>query len=53
VDTQRIRSELLAAGVHIYEYRHDAAIRKRLITAEKQKKASYVPTFGLHAQIPW
>jgi len=47
---QRIRSELLAAGVHIYEYRHDAAIRKRLITAEKQKKASYVPTFGLHAK---
>ena len=35
---QRIRSELLAAGVHVYEYRPDAAIRKRLITAEKQKE---------------
>lgn len=47
---QRIRSELLAAGVHVYEYRPDAAIRKRLITAEKQKELDYMPTFGLHAK---
>jgi phosphatidylserine/phosphatidylglycerophosphate/cardiolipin synthase-like enzyme len=47
---QRIRSALLAAGVQVYEYRPDAAIRKRLITAEKQKQIDYVPTFGLHAK---
>lgn len=47
---QRIRSDLLAAGVHVYEYRHDASIRTRLITAQKQKKAGYTPTFGLHAK---
>ena len=47
---QRIRSDLLAAGVHVYEYRHDASIRTRLITAQKQKKAGYTPTFGLNAK---
>jgi len=47
---QRIREELIAAGVQVYEYRPDAAIRKQLITAEKQKRAGYVPVFGLHAK---
>ena len=47
---QRIRKDLLAAGVQVYEYRPDAAIRKQLITAEKQKRAGYVPVFGLHAK---
>ena len=47
---QRIRSDLLAAGVAVYEYRPDAAIRRQLITAEKQKRADYVPVFGLHAK---
>lgn len=47
---QRIRDELLAAGVQVYEYRPDAAIRKQLITAEKQKRAGFVPVFGLHAK---
>ena len=47
---QRIRTGLLEAGVQIYEYRPDAAIRKRLVTAEKQKRAGYLPVFGLHAK---
>ena len=47
---QRIRKALLEAGVKVFEYRHDAEIRKRLITAEKQKRRGYVPTFGLHAK---
>ena len=47
---QRIRAELLQAGVQVYEYRPDAAIRKQLITAEKQQRAGYVPVFGLHAK---
>ncbi len=47
---QRIRSDLLASGVSIHEYRPDAAIRKRLITAEKQQRLDFLPTFGLHAK---
>ena len=47
---QRIRQALLDAGVQVYEYRPDAAIRKQLITAQKQQRAGYVPTFGLHAK---
>lgn len=47
---QRIRKQLLSAGVQVFEYRPDAAIRKELITAEKQKRAGYVPVFGLHAK---
>jgi len=47
---QRIREDLIEAGVQVYEYRPDAAIRKQLITAEKQKRAGYVPVFGLHAK---
>ena len=43
-------NDLIAAGVQVYEYRPDAAIRKQLITAEKQKRAGYVPVFGLHAK---
>ncbi|MDA0912234.1 MAG: phospholipase D family protein [Bacteroidetes bacterium] len=47
---QRIREDLLAAGVEIYEYRPDAAIRRELITAEKQAQMDYLPIFGLHAK---
>lgn len=47
---QRIRTELLEAGIKVHEYRPDAAIRKRLVTAEKQKRAGYLPVFGLHAK---
>lgn len=47
---QRIREDLLEVGVRVFEYRPDAAIRKELITAQKQKRADYIPTFGLHAK---
>ena len=47
---QRIREELVGSGVKVFEYRPDAEIRKRLITAEKQARSGYVPTFGLHAK---
>jgi phosphatidylserine/phosphatidylglycerophosphate/cardiolipin synthase-like enzyme len=47
---QRIREDLLTAGVEIYEYRPDAAIRRELITAEKQAQMDYLPIFGLHAK---
>lgn len=47
---QRIRETLVGSGVQVFEYRPDAEIRKALITAEKQKRAGYVPTFGLHAK---
>ncbi len=47
---QRIRDELIQSGVQVYEYRPDAEVRKSLITAEKQKRSGYVPTFGLHAK---
>lgn len=47
---QRIRKPLLESGVKVFEYRPDAKIRKKLITAEKQKRSGYFPTFGLHAK---
>jgi phosphatidylserine/phosphatidylglycerophosphate/cardiolipin synthase-like enzyme len=47
---QRIRQQLLCAGVRVFEYRPDAAIRRQLITAEKQKRTGYEPVFGLHAK---
>ena len=47
---QRIRDRLIQSGVLVYEYRPDAEVRKALITAEKQKRSGYVPTFGLHAK---
>lgn len=47
---QRIRADLLEAGVDVYEYRPDAAIRRQLITAEKQAQVDFLPIFGLHAK---
>lgn len=47
---QRIRADLLAAGVSVFEYRPDAAIRRQLITADKQAQLNYLPVFGLHAK---
>ena len=47
---RRIRERLLSAGVEVYEYRPDAAIRTKLITATKQQRSGYLPTFGLHAK---
>jgi len=47
---QRIRVDLLARGVQVYEYRADAEIRKQLITAARQERLDYAPVFGLHAK---
>lgn len=47
---QRNRQRLLDAGVHLYEYKPDAAIRKNLMTGDLQKKLDFVPIFGLHAK---
>ena len=47
---QRIRKKLLEAGVEIYEFRPDAAVRKKMATGAIQKKLNYTPIFGLHAK---
>lgn len=47
---QRARGKLLDMGVHIYEYRPDASIRKQMMTGELQHQLNYTPTFGLHAK---
>ena len=47
---QRNRERLLAAGIHLYEYKPDAAIRKRLMSGDLQKKLDFIPIFGLHAK---
>ena len=47
---QRNRQRLLDAGVHLYEYKPDAAIRKDLMTGDLQKNLDFVPVFGLHAK---
>jgi len=47
---QRERDLLLVAGVRIYEYRPDAAIRYKIMTGALQKKINYTPVFGLHAK---
>ena len=47
---QRDRDLLLLAGVRIYEYKPDAAIRFKIMTGALQKKIDYSPVFGLHAK---
>ncbi len=47
---QRNRDDLLKAGVKIYEFRPDAAVRYKVMTSALQKKLDYTPTFGLHAK---
>ncbi len=47
---QRCRADLLKAGVHIYEFRPDAAIRYKVMTGALQKRLNYKPVFGLHAK---
>jgi phosphatidylserine/phosphatidylglycerophosphate/cardiolipin synthase-like enzyme len=47
---QRDRSELLATGVRIFEYRPDAAVRRKIMTGALQKKMDFSPIFGLHAK---
>ncbi len=47
---QRDRDQLLAAGVRIFEYKPDAAIRYKIMTGALQKKMNFTPVFGLHAK---
>lgn len=47
---QKGRKELLETGVRIFEYRPDAAIRKRIMTGELQRTLDQTPIFGLHAK---
>lgn len=47
---QRDRDELLESGVHIFEFKPDAAIRYKIMTGALQKKMNFTPIFGLHAK---
>lgn len=47
---QKCRSNLLKAGVEIFEFKPDAADRYRVMTGALQKKLNYTPVFGLHAK---
>lgn len=47
---QRDRIALLQTGVRIFEYKPDAAIRKKIMTGALQKKMDFTPVFGLHAK---
>ncbi|MFN8342799.1 MAG: phospholipase D family protein [Cyclobacteriaceae bacterium] len=47
---QRERDALLATGASIYEYRPDAAVRRKLMTGSLQKRINFAPVFGLHAK---
>lgn len=47
---QRNRKRLIEAGVNIYEYKPDAAIRMELMKGSLQRKLDFVPIFGLHAK---
>jgi putative cardiolipin synthase len=47
---QRCRKNLLKAGIRIFEFKPDAAIRKKILTGALQKKMNYSPVFGIHAK---
>jgi len=47
---QRDRKALLETGVKIYEFRPDAAERRKIMTSELQMKLDFEPIFGLHAK---
>jgi phosphatidylserine/phosphatidylglycerophosphate/cardiolipin synthase-like enzyme len=47
---QRTRKKLLKAGIKIYEFRPDAAIRYKMMTRELHTKLDKAPIFGLHAK---
>ena len=47
---QSSRLDLLETGVRIFEYRPDAAIRKKIMSGELQAELDYTPKFGLHAK---
>ncbi len=47
---QKDRKKLLETGVRIFEFRPDAAERKRIMTGDLQASIGYQPIFGLHAK---
>ena len=47
---QTDRDKLLDTGVKIYEFRPDAAERKKIMTGKLQKTLNYSPIFGLHSK---
>ncbi|MDB5256884.1 MAG: ymdC [Chitinophagaceae bacterium] len=47
---QRDRNKLLETGVHIYEFKPDAAERRKVMTGALQEKINFTPIFGLHAK---
>lgn len=47
---QTDREKLLDTGVKIYEFRPDAAERKKIMTGKLQKTLNYAPIFGLHSK---
>ena len=47
---QRDREALLATGVRIYEFRPDAAVRRKIMTSALQMEIDYTPIFGHHAK---
>lgn len=47
---QRDRSALLKTGVKIYEFKPDAQIRQKIMSAAMQEKLAVMPIFGLHAK---
>lgn len=47
---QRDRKALLATGVRIFEYKPDAAIRKKIMTGALTGNPEFTPVFGLHAK---
>ncbi|MBA4058748.1 MAG: phospholipase D family protein, partial [Marivirga sp.] len=47
---QRERERLLNIGIHIYEFKPNAAIRYKIMTGALQKKMNFTPIFGLHAK---
>ena len=47
---QTDRELLLKTGIHIYEFKPDAAERIKIMTGDLQKTLDYAPIFGLHAK---
>lgn len=47
---QSSRTQLLATGVEIYEFKPNAAERNRMMTSELNKNPAHKPIFGLHAK---
>lgn len=47
---QRDRQAILATGVRIFEFRPDAAERRKIMTGDLQKKLDFTPIFGMHAK---